>query len=295
VAAAEVRHKPGRVRFPPQGQGGQLQARCPPLGAGGQRHDRCAGQVAAKGFTQQGPGLGRGEPQVGGAQLSQLPAGPQPRQRQQRVGPAGQHQPKAQRQVVKQEHQRRVHRRGVDQVVVVEDQQHLVPAGLGGQLVDQRRHQPFERGRCRRAQQRADPLADPRPDPVQRRNRVAPKPGRVVVGRIQRQPRHQRAAGPCPPGQQSGLTIPSRGADQDEPPRQPLLQRLLRAGAAHETRRRAGHVQLGGQQGILPGSGIPRRRLSHRRPTSRRVQRWPASLVGSFYRPAGGQAGMHMP
>jgi len=28
------------------------------------------------------------------------------------------------------------------QTVVVEDQQHLVRTGLGGQLVDQRRHQP---------------------------------------------------------------------------------------------------------------------------------------------------------
>ena len=37
--------------------------------------------------------------------------------------------------MLQQERQRGVHRLGVDQVVVVKDQQHLVVTGLGGQLV----------------------------------------------------------------------------------------------------------------------------------------------------------------
>ena len=74
--------------------------------------------------------LGR-EAQVGGAQFGQLPVGAQPGQRQRRVGAAGQHQVQSRRQVLEQERQRRVHRLGVDQVVVVEDQQHLVIGELG--------------------------------------------------------------------------------------------------------------------------------------------------------------------
>jgi hypothetical protein len=53
--------------------------------------------------------------------------------------------------VVKQEGQRFVHRLGFEQVVVVENQQHLVLSGLAGQFVDEGGHQPFERGRSGRA------------------------------------------------------------------------------------------------------------------------------------------------
>jgi len=55
-----------------------------------------------------------GEAELGGAQLSQLAAGPQPRQRQRRVGPAGHHQQQARRQILQQERDRLVHRVGVD-------------------------------------------------------------------------------------------------------------------------------------------------------------------------------------
>jgi hypothetical protein len=69
----------------------------------------------------------------------------------------------ASRLVVQQEPERGVHLVGVDQVVVVQHQQHLVR--LGGQLVDQGRHQALKRPR-RRPEQWGDPLADARPRPV---------------------------------------------------------------------------------------------------------------------------------
>ena len=94
-------------------------------------------------LTQQDGRFLSGEAQVGGAQLGQLAAGPQPRQRQRRVSPAGHHHPQARRQVLQQERHRLVHRPGIDQVVVIQDQQHLIRAGAGGQLVDQDRHQPL--------------------------------------------------------------------------------------------------------------------------------------------------------
>ena len=240
----------------------------PPLGAGRQRRHRRGGQVSTSRFAQQRRRLVRGEAQVVGAQLGQLPAGPQPGQRQRRVGPSGQHQVQARRQVLEQERQRRVHRLGVDQVVVIENQQHLAVAGLGGQLVDQRCHQPLEGCRRRGAQQEADSLPDPRARPVQRGYRVTPEPHRVVVGCVQRQPGHRPVARRGPVGQQGRLAGPSRGAHQDEPPRQPFTERLHQARAGHETRPRAGHVQLRGQQHIPLRHGRPRPgrrgRLSHR-------------------------------
>ncbi len=139
-----------------------------------------------------------------------------------------------------------MHQLGIDQVVVVQNQQHHIVGGLGSQLVDQRRHQPRKRPRCRRPQQRPGPLGDPRVHPVQRRHRVPPKPCRVIVSSVQRQPRHRMGAGPRPVGQQGGLPEPGRRAHQDQPPRQPLIQRLHQPGAGHEPRLQAGHVQLGG-------------------------------------------------
>ena len=126
MAAAEGRHKPGGIRLSLQRQGGQLQAGRPPFGAGRQRHHRRGGQDIANRFPQQRGRLLGGEPQIAGAQLGELPAGPQPRQRQRRIGPAGQHQVHAQGQMLEQEHKRLVHLLGVDQVVVVENQQQLI-------------------------------------------------------------------------------------------------------------------------------------------------------------------------
>ena len=104
------------------------------------------------------------EPQLGGADLGQLSAGPQPRQRQRRVAAAGQHHAYPGLPVLDQERERLVHHRRADHVVVIEDEQGLVR----GQIVDQRRDQPLERRRRGRAEQRGDPVAGPGAGPVER-------------------------------------------------------------------------------------------------------------------------------
>jgi len=96
-------------------------------------------------LPQQGRGLVGSEPKLGGAQLGELTAGPQPPQRQRRVGPARQHHLQPRRQMLQQEQQRLVHRLSVEQVVVVQNQDRLFLYGLGGQFVDQRRRQACER------------------------------------------------------------------------------------------------------------------------------------------------------
>jgi hypothetical protein len=84
-------------------QGRRLQPGHPALGAVRQRRHGRLGQVGPDGAAQQRGGLLGAEAQVVLAQLGQLPAGPQPCQRQRRVGAACQHQPQPRRPVLQQE------------------------------------------------------------------------------------------------------------------------------------------------------------------------------------------------
>ena len=205
MAAGERRHEPGGIGLPAQRQGRQLQPGGPPLGAGGQRRHRRFRQGRAgygRPLPQQRRRLVRGEPQLRGAQFGQLAAAPQPGQRQWRVGAAGQHQVQSRRPVLEQEPERGVHGLGVNQVVVVEHQQRLVRIGPGGQLVDQRGHQPLVRRGRGRAEQRAHSFGEPRPGPGPAR----PHHGaRIAPGRYRRRP-----ATATPPA--AGRAAPSRPA-----------------------------------------------------------------------------------
>ena len=78
VGAGERCHEPGNIGLPAQRQGGQLQPGRPSLGAVCQRGHGRIGQVSTGGFAEHGGSLFGGAPQVGGAQLGELPAGPQP-------------------------------------------------------------------------------------------------------------------------------------------------------------------------------------------------------------------------
>jgi hypothetical protein len=150
-------------------------------------------------------------------------------------------------------------------MIVIQDQQHRICVRLAGYLVDQGRHQRLERGWRGRPEQRAHPLADPRPHPVQRGHRMPPEPGRIVVASIQRQPGHQMPAAPDPLSQQDRLAVPGRPADQDQPASPALLQPLRQPRARHQIRPHPGHMQLGGQQHIaLRRGGLGCGRLTHR-------------------------------
>ena len=104
VATGERRHERGDIRPAAQRQGGQLQPGCPPLGPRRQRCHRRIRQThtgtSRHLLLQERRRFVRGKPQLVGAQLGQLPAGPQPGQRQRRVGPAGQHQVQPRRPVL---------------------------------------------------------------------------------------------------------------------------------------------------------------------------------------------------
>ena len=256
VAAGERGHEAGRIVVPAQGQRGQRQPGRPALGPGRQRRHRRIRQGRRR-VLEQFPGLRGSEPQLGRAYLGQLAAGPQPRQRQRRVAAAGQHQADPGRPVLDQERERLVHLPCADHVVVVEDEQDLVRS----QFVDQRRDQPLERRRRGRPEQRTKAVVNPGAGPVQRGHRVPPEPRRIIVGRVQRQPRGRDLAAPGPVSQQDRLAVPGRGADQDQPPSQALIEPCHQPRPRHQARPRPGHVQLGGEQGI--GSRGCHWRLNH--------------------------------
>jgi hypothetical protein len=103
VAAREPLHNGADVVLALQRQGGQLQPGHPAFGPVAQgRHGRL-GQLGPDRRSQQLGGFFGAEAQVGLAQLDQLSAGPQPGQRQRRVGPAGQHQPQLGGQALQQQ------------------------------------------------------------------------------------------------------------------------------------------------------------------------------------------------
>ena len=246
VAAGERGHERGGIGLSAQRQRGQLQPGRPALGPGRQRRHRPLRQRRRRVLEQFG-GLRGHEPKLGLAYLGQLAARSQPRQRQRRIAAAGQRHAYPVRPVLDQERERLVHLPRSDHVVIVEDKQGLL---LPGQVVDQSRDQPPERRRRGRPEQRRHPFAGPGAGPVQRGHRVAPEPGRIVVPRIQRQPPDRLPAAPGPVGQQDRLAVSRRGADQDQPPGQALIEPRRQPRPRHQVRPRPGQVQLGGQQDI---------------------------------------------
>ncbi len=246
VAAGERGHEGGGIVVAAQGQRGQLQPGRPAFGPGRQRRHRRIRQ-ARRHLLEQLPGFCGREPKLGLAQLGQLAACPQPRHRQRRVAAAGQHHAYPGRAVLEQECERLVHLLRADHVVVIQDKQGLL---LPGQVVDQRRDQALERRRRGRPEQRGHPFAGPRAGPVQRGHRVAPEQGRVVVPRVQRQPRGRVPPAPGPVCQQDRLAVPGRGTGQHQPPRQALIQPCHQPRPRHQAGPQPGRVQLGRQQNI---------------------------------------------
>ena len=96
---------------------------------------------------------------------------------------------------------------------------------------------------------------------------MPPKPHRVIVRDIQRQPRHRPIAAPRPIGQQRRLAEPSRRAHHGQLAGQRLGQLIDQPRAGHQAVMFARDMQLGRQQRIQPrrptlGRGR-RRRLTH--------------------------------
>jgi len=108
---------------------GELERSDPAFGSSFQRGDVVRGEVQTGDVVEVGGDFVGGEAQVGGADLDQFPAGPQPSQRQERVGSAADHQVDVRWEVLEQERHAVAEVGPVDQVVVVEHQDHLIRCG----------------------------------------------------------------------------------------------------------------------------------------------------------------------
>ena len=110
-----------------QSQGGQLQAGDPAFGAGFQRGDIFRGELQAHRLVKKFSGFGRGETQVGGAQFGQLAPGAQAGQGKLGILTGGDDQVHLWRQVLEQKGEGFVNRFGINNVIVVKDEDEALP------------------------------------------------------------------------------------------------------------------------------------------------------------------------
>ena len=144
---------------------------------------------------------------------------------------------------------RPVHLGRLDHVVVVDHQRHVL--GRRGELVHQRGDGGRERGGRRAGHDRTDAVGHAGAHAVERGRDVAPEPHRVVVARVERQPRHRPPVGVRPIGQQARLAEPRRPADQHELALRACLQLPDEPGTRHPARPRLRCAQFGCQQRIV--------------------------------------------
>ena len=193
----------------------QLQARDPALGASFQGGDVVRREVQAHHLVEKVGDLGRGEAEVGAAQLGQLPSGAQSGQGQGWILTGGDDQVQPGRQVLDQEGQGVVDRPGIEDVVVVENEDDI--ARDGGDVVEQGRQRRLEWRGLRRLEHGQYPFADPGRNRLQRPDEIGQETAGVAVAFIERQPRHRSPAARDPFADQRGLAEAGGSGDQGQP------------------------------------------------------------------------------
>ena len=245
MAAGESLNETGGIPMPLHGKRGQLQPGDPALGAGFQRSHVAVGKRQTHYSIKKLGRFDRGELQVGGAQLGQLAARPQPGQRQRRVLAGGDHQVHRRRQMLEQKGEGVVDGFGVDEVVVIEHQDEAVRDG--GDLIEQGRQNRLDGGRLRGLERGRRPRPDVGRDGLQRRDEVRQKAGRVIIRFVQRQPDRRPAATGGPLTDQRRLAEAGGSGDKGQfvARRQPLVQSLDQARAGDCFRRWWGGIEFG--------------------------------------------------
>ena len=163
-----------------------MQSGNPTFGARFERGDVCCREVEAHDLVEKIGGFVRCEAQVGGAQFGQLAPGAQPGQRERRILAAGNDQPELRRQMIDKEGQRLVDRRGLDHVIIVEDEHRIAQRG---EIVQQRRQQHIGRRRLRSVQRAQRRRSNRGRDGLQGRDEIRQKTREIVIIFVQREPR----------------------------------------------------------------------------------------------------------
>ncbi len=188
------------------------------------------------------------EAQIGGADLDQFATPSQPRQRQRRVGAAGDHQVYLRGQVLQQEGHPVLHVARVDDVVVVEHQHDIVRDGV--EVVKQIDKARLAR-RLGRLQERERSCAIPGRRRLQRGDKIRPEQRGIVVALVEREPRHGPSIGRSggqPLRQQRRLTEPGRRRHQRQRRLRPAAQALAQSRTRDQAASPPGDVELGLEQ-----------------------------------------------
>ena len=214
------------------------------------------GEVEAHHLVEELGGLGRGEAEVGGAQLGQLASGAQSGQGQRGILAGGDDQVHLGRQVLDQEGQGIVDRPGVEDVVVVENEDDV--ARDGGDVVEQGRQRRFGRRGLRRLEHGQHPVSDPGRNRLQGRDQVGQEAAGVAVAFVERQPRRRSPAARDPFADQGGLAEAGGSGDEGQPVAgsEALVQPLDQSRTEDDSSPRRWDVELGGQDRRGHGSTI---------------------------------------
>ena len=149
------------------------------------------------------------------------------------------------RQVLDQEGEGIVDRFGIDNVVVVEDEDEIVRDG--GDFVEQGRQDRFGRRGPRGSEDPQHAFSDIRRDRPQSSDEVSQKARGLVVPFVQRQPGGRSPAAGDPFAEERGLAEAGRGGDEDQSVVRTLVQPLDQAGAQDGSRLVRWDIELSGQ------------------------------------------------
>ena len=271
VVTGELGDERRRVVATLHGECGELERGDPALGPPLQRVDVGCRQAEVHRLGEVRSGLVRGEAELGGAHLDQVPVGTQRRQGQRWVRPGGDDQTDLRRQVLQEERHRRVDLDGLDEVVVVEHQDQVLRRRL--EVVDQRGHDDVQR-HAGRLQECCRLGAQVGRGGLQGGDDVGPEPHGFVVPRVEGEPRGGGSVGE-PFGDQRRLAEARRSGDQRERALPAALRRVAEARPGDQRPAPAWRVELGREKRTAgrAGDGSGHARVVRRRGAARRCIR----------------------
>ena len=171
--------------------------------------------------------LRRGKAQVGRAQFGQLAAGTEPSQRERWILAGGDHQMHLRWQVLQQKGEGEVNWPGINDVVVVKDEDETVRDR--GDFIEQGRQNRFGRRRLGRLEYTQHPFPNIRVNRLQTSDQVSEKACGVVIPQVQRHPGDRPLATGDPFADKRGFAKARRGRDEGQFPVRTLVQPLDQA------------------------------------------------------------------
>ncbi len=244
--------KSSLVRAASQRKRSQLQSGNPTLGALFQQIDHVRRQFEAHHIIQKGGRFSGSEAQGRGAQFEQLAAGAQPGQRERRIGATADDHVHVRGEMLQQESHTAMNGGCADHMIVVQDQ-HALPIDRDHRVDDDRQNAlPIQLGR--RSQQLAGvcQFGNGTERVCQAGDQIRAEGDGIIITRVQRVPGHgdfpvqQRLR---PLGEQRGLAVTGRRANQHQSSTRLEGELFKQAGAWHDPWPWGRHTYLGENQG----------------------------------------------